>query len=87
MKITFQKNGVTKQVKVGFSWTTLFFGWFAAVARGMWPQALIGFFTFNFSSFYYMFTINRIQAQNLILDGWTIHEADRAIAEKKWGIR
>ena len=87
MKITFQKNGVTKQVKVGFSWTTFFFGWLVAVSRGMWPQALIMIFTLGLAGLYFMFTINRIQAHNLIVDGWTIHEADRAIAEKKWGIR
>ena len=87
MKITFQKNGVTKQVKVGFSWTTFFFGWLVAVYRGMLPQALIMIFTLGLAGLYFMFTINRIQAHNLMVDGGEIANDDKAMAFTKWGIK
>ena len=87
MHIKFQKNGVTKEVKVGFSWTTFFFGWLVAVSRGMWPQALIMIFTLGLAGLYFMFTINQIQAHNLMVDGWEIANDDKAMAFAKWGIK
>jgi hypothetical protein len=32
------KVGVVKEVKVGFSWTTFFFGGFVAMFRGQWGE-------------------------------------------------
>lgn len=87
MHIKFQKNGVTKEIKVGFSWTVFFFGWLALLARGMITQAAISFFTLNFASLYYMFAINRIQAEKLAADGWIIDVQDKAYAFAKWGIK
>ena len=87
MHVKFHKNGVTKEVKVGFSWTTLCFGWLVAAIRGMWPQAIIGFFTFNISSLYYMFAINKAYAHKLLEEGWTIEPSGRQIALSKWGIQ
>lgn len=87
MHIKFQKNGVTKEVKVGFSWTTLFFGWWVPLLRGMVGHALLGIVTFNLASLYYMFAINRLYAQKLAADGWVVHEQDRSYAFAKWNIR
>lgn len=32
--------GVTKELKIGFSWTTLFFGGWVAMFRGQWGEFL-----------------------------------------------
>ena len=87
MHIKFQKNGVTKEVKVGFSWTTFFFGWIALAIRGQAVPAILGFVTFNLSSLYYMFSANRIKAQQLAADGWVIDVQDKSYAFAKWNIR
>lgn len=34
------KVGVTKEVKVGFSWTTFFFGGWVALFRGQWGEVV-----------------------------------------------
>lgn len=34
MKVILKKDNSTKETKVGFSWTTLFFGFFPAMFRG-----------------------------------------------------
>lgn len=72
MKITFKKNGISKKVKYGISWTVFFFGWMALAIRGQYPAALISFFTFGLANFYYMFTANRILAHLLIEQGWVV---------------
>lgn len=82
MHIKFQKNGLTKEVKVGFSWTIFFFGWMALAIRGQYVAALISFVTFNFAGFYYMFAANRLLARQLVGDGWTAIET----LPKQWGI-
>lgn len=87
MHIKFQKNGVTKEVKVGFSWTVFFFGWLVPLFRGMFAQALLSLVTLNFASLYYMFALNKIQAEKLAADGWTIAESDKEMAFAKWGIK
>lgn len=87
MHIKFQKNGVTKEVKVGFSWTTLFFGWMALAIRGQTVPALLGFLTLNLSSLYYMFSANRILARKLAEAGWKVCWEDRELAFEKWGIK
>ena len=87
MHIKFQKNGVTKQVKVGFSWTTLFFGWLALAVRGTVGPMIVTLFTFGLAGLYYCFTINRIHARQLAADGWVIDANDKSYAFAKWGIK
>jgi len=87
MHIKFQKNGVTKEIKVGFAWWVFFFGWIALLVRGAWVPAVVGLMTFNIASWcYYAFTINRIQAQQLAADGWVIDAQDKSYAFAKWNI-
>lgn len=38
------KAGVMKEVKVGFSWTTFFFGGWVAMFRGQWGEVAKWFF-------------------------------------------
>jgi hypothetical protein len=38
------KSGVVKTAKVGFSWTTFFFGGWVAMFRGQWGEVLKWFF-------------------------------------------
>lgn len=86
MHITLKKNGLKQQVKSGFSWTTLFFGVWVPIMRGMWAQVAIMFFTCGFAYFYYIFTINRIYARKLIEDGWEVSEDDLTMAQMAWGV-
>ena len=82
MHIKFRKNGVVKEVKVGFSWTIFFFGWMALAIRGQYVHALISFVTFNFAGFYYMFAGNRLLARQLASKGWVSIED----LPEQWGI-
>lgn len=82
MHIKFKKNNLTKEVKVGFSWTIFFFGWMALAIRGQYVPALISFITLNIAGFYYMFAGNRLLARKLVVDGWIAIEE----LPKQWGI-
>ena len=82
MHIKFNKNGLTKEVKIGFSWTIFFFGWMALAIRGQYVPALISMFTFNMASFYFMFAGNRLLARQLVESGWTSAEK----MPESWGI-
>ena len=72
--INMQKNGIETAVPVGFSWTTLFFGFFVPLFRGDWLWVAImlvlaacSLGTINFLlSFFY----NRIYLSNLLNKGW-----------------
>lgn len=86
MHIKFQKNCVTKEIKIGFSWPTLFFGWLALAIRGTAVPALITFSTLGLAGLYYCFTINRIHARQLADDGWQIADQDKTLAYLHWGI-
>jgi hypothetical protein len=63
-----------KQRKLGFSWTTLFFGFWVALFRGDWKwtliQLLIGIFTFGLSSIVFAFIYNKINLNELIEKGY-----------------
>jgi uncharacterized membrane protein (DUF485 family) len=79
------KNPTTQQVrraKIGFSWTTFFFGFFPALFRSDWKWALIiavlqivtGTFTFGFSvgiiSIIFSFIYNKLYINDLIANGY-----------------
>lgn len=71
-----------KDVKVGFSWTTFFFGFFPALFRGDWKWAAIiilsdivlGVFTVGFGSIVidiiWAFMYNKVYTKDLINNGY-----------------
>lgn len=80
MKIYLKNDaGVTKQVKVGFSWTTLFFAFFPALFRGdlKWAvimfiiSAVVGPFTLGIgawiSGIIFSFVYNKIYIKELVI--------------------
>ncbi|CAM3915010.1 DUF2628 domain-containing protein [Mesobacillus zeae] len=74
--------GVTKEVKIGFSWTTFFFGFFPALFRGdlKWAvimfiiASVVGFFTFGFGAWIpgiiFSFVYNKINIKDLLEKGY-----------------
>ncbi|BCB05813.1 DUF2628 domain-containing protein [Bacillus sp. KH172YL63] len=83
MKVKLKNEaGVTKEVKVGFSWTTFFFGFFPALIRGdlKWAvimfiiASVVGFFTFGFGAWIpgiiFSFVYNKIYIKELLEKGY-----------------
>ncbi|MFS0781188.1 DUF2628 domain-containing protein [Bacillus sp. 1P06AnD] len=74
--------GVTKNVKIGFSWTTFFFGFFPALFRGdlKWAAimfitaAVVGTFTIGFGAWIpgiiFSFVYNKINIKELLEKGY-----------------
>jgi hypothetical protein len=89
MKIKLKNQiGMVKECKVGFSWTTFFFGFFPALFRGDWKWAVIqlicGMITFNFSSLIFCFIYNKLYINDLLTKGFTpITDADKAVLVSK----
>jgi hypothetical protein len=88
------EGGITKEVKVGFSWTTFFFGFFPALFRGdlKWAAIMfiisvaIGSFTLGIgawvSGIVFSFVYNKIYVKELIEKGYRpADENSRAILE------
>jgi hypothetical protein len=67
-------TGLIKECKVGFSWTTFFFGFFVPVARGWYGYAgimvLVSIFTGGLSGIVYAFLINKHYVRHLIETGY-----------------
>lgn len=74
MHIKFTKNGVSREVKAGFSWTVFFFGPFAFAWRGMWGMFFIcwiaAVLTLGLSALVFPFFANRWYARWLAERGW-----------------
>lgn len=68
--------GVTKQVKVGFSWTMLFFGVFVPLFRGdiKWflITLLIGLLTAGLSWLVFPFFYNKVYLEDLLNSGYKV---------------
>lgn len=94
MKVAFEKNGLIKEVKVGFSWTTLFFaGWPQVFWRGEVLVGLLvwiaGFLTMGIFGIIWAFKANGYTARKLIENGWKLAEPNSLItraAAGKWNI-
>lgn len=73
-KIKVECRGVSKVVKEGISWTTLFFGWLPSLIRGDLPSALKLFvldkFTFGIYSDIKSLTINKDYMDYLKVKGF-----------------
>lgn len=69
-----ERSGVRKQAKVGFSWTTFFFGCFVPLFRGDFKWALGMFLlsavTLGLSWFYFIFAYNKIYIKGLLEKGY-----------------
>lgn len=69
-----ESTGQFKEVPIGFSWTTFFFGWFPALLRGDWKNFLILLFltipTFGIILIVYWFKYNKIYTNDLISIGF-----------------
>ena len=70
------KDGVTKEVKKGFSWTTLLFGSFVPLVRGDWFYFFISIvaamLTFGISWLVFPFIYNRLYLERLLSKGYEI---------------
>lgn len=86
MHIKFRKNGLTREVKAGFSWTVLFFGPFPFLFRSQWGwfvgSFLLAWLTFGLSNFVMAFFANRLTARWLTENGWQTKDQ----AAGRWGI-
>jgi len=69
------QTGLLKEVPVGFSWTTLFFGFFPALFRddikwcAIW--LVVAMITFGVSVLVFPFFYNKIYARSLLESGYT----------------
>jgi hypothetical protein len=80
-------TGEIKQVPVGFSWTTFFFGPFVPLFRADWLMAaimfLVALITFGFSNFVFAFIYNKINVKNLIhKDGFKVTGSNKGNLQK-----
>lgn len=101
MKVVFENNGITRNVKVGFSWTTFFFGGFALLFRKeIWEGLLLILATIilsmiligPFVPIIWSFFANKYTARKLISQGWkptTVVEGSQEALPSvliKWGV-
>lgn len=94
MYVTFEKHGVTKQVKDGFSWTGFLFAPWTPAFRGEWAMfaglmalCLVGIaLTFGIGNLVmaivYGCKANRYTARKLAENGWTARDR----MPEAWGI-
>lgn len=68
-------NGVIKHIKVGYSWTTFFFGFWVPAIRGQWSDFAIIFLsavpTVGILPFIWTFKINKRYCHHLLERGYT----------------
>ncbi|SDL27779.1 hypothetical protein [Paracoccus chinensis] len=79
------QTGALKQAPVGFSWTTLFFGFFPALFRGHWTGALIifliGWITLGFAQLVFAFIYNKMYVKHLLSEGFKLSNSSSDPAE------
>ncbi len=70
------RTGQRREAPIGFSWTNLFFGFFAPLFRSDWKWAVIQFFAALFSAglcwLVFPFVYNRLYAKDLIRNGFRV---------------
>lgn len=84
------ETGLTRQVKVGFSWTSFFFGPFPFFFRGMSGSGviwlLLALMTLGLSTIYLWFTINKKTAHHYMEIGYHPIGEGWDEASLKWGV-
>lgn len=89
MHIRFSKNGVAREVKVGYSWTVAFFGPIVYAMRGLWGWAVISlilaFITWGLSNFVLGFFANKQTARHLAENGAQV--SNWSDLPSSWGIQ
>lgn len=69
-----EKSGLIKKVPTGFSWTTLFFGFFVPMFRGAWLLTIISIlaaiFTAGLAWLIFPFIINKLYIKHLLETGY-----------------
>lgn len=69
-----EKNGLVTKSFIGFSWTTLFFGFFVPLFRGDWKWVLImlvlGLCSFGLANFILCFLYNSFYTKSLLEKGY-----------------
>ena len=70
--VNLKRDGNLTKGFVGFSWTTLFFGFFVPLCRGDWKWFFIMIIacllTFGFANFVFCFIYNKIYTKSLLID-------------------
>lgn len=78
-------TGKIRKAPLGFSWTTLFFGFFPALFRASWKWAIIflfcNLFTWGLAALVYSFFFNKWYLSDLLNDGYKAVRADRHTLE------
>lgn len=87
-------TGSIKEAPVGFSWTTLFFGFFPALFRGDWKWALLIFLitviTLGIGGLIFPFIYNKYYIKDLQASGYkatSISKGQMKYAEMKLGMQ
>jgi hypothetical protein len=87
-------DGRMKKAPVGFSWTTLFFGFWVPVFRGDWKFAIIMFVTsiptFGLTQLVFCFLYNKWYVEKLVENGFkvdSIKKGDIGDISSKVGIK
>lgn len=93
MHIQFKRNGVIKEVKAGFSWTTLFFPGFTQFFRGEFILGII-ILILNIAlmcipGIIWAFMCNKYTARRLASDGWEVLNKENPVVQQQllnWNI-
>ena len=82
-------NGIVKSVKVGYSWTTLFFNFLVPMVRAQWSDFAILIFscgpTLGILPLIWTFKINKRYCQSLLLQGYKPATPEDVIKLKQKG--
>jgi hypothetical protein len=81
-------NGIEiKEVPLGFSWTTLFFGFFPSLIRGDYMMfvviLLLQLITSGISGIVFAFIYNKMYAKSLLMKGWQVSHLPVPMTEEK----
>lgn len=85
------QSGMMKEVKIGFSWTTLLFGLFVPLVRGdlKWTiiMLILAFITFGLSWLIFPFVYNKLYIKSLLEKGYAPADENAKEALQKKGVQ